>query len=313
MRAARILIGALFSLLLPIAGSGSVSEPMRWEWQTGYRNDAFHWHLQDSGDESLLTYSEHDRNLQAWENALSLRVIYRDIALFARGASAFGHGSLKQRFAHLSFTSEEPLFSFHTAFWTLDGEGTFGYAVNLTPDRTYKVILIPFLGYGVSYEHLNRPGSETVFEDQFSLTSTLPGSQRMCWFGPLIGGSFLIQPGNCLQFEAGYAYHWLHLRFKTKIETDTTLYASGMPLSETQQLDKLTVKDGSNLAHSGWARLDYLLPACWRVGLLARIQYCSSRVLNASLKNQTAMTEIPQKYKARWMAISGAATLSRAF
>lgn len=291
---------------------------MRWEWQTGYRNDDLHWHLVNPGDGDELTYSERFRNLQFWENALAIRVIYRDIAVFVRGAGAFGSGPLKQSFANLPFTSEEPQLNFSTGVWTMEGWGYFGYAVNLTADRLYKVILVPFVGCSVNYEHLDRHASHTatgaaVNADTYAMTSTLPGAEKITTYGPLLGGFFLIQPGGCLQFEAGYAYHRLHLRFKTRIETETSLFNTGALISQSRASDTLTVKDGSNLGHSGWIRLDALPAPAWRSGLFAQIQYFASRVLDVTLQDKTNKTSIPQKYKARWTAISGGATLSRTF
>jgi hypothetical protein len=247
---------------------------MRWEWQTGYRNDNVHWHLQNPGT-GTLTYSERYRNLQFWENALALRVIYRDIAVAARAASAFGHGGLKERYA------QEELFFFHpTSAWTIEGWGYFGYSVNLTDNRTYKVILVPFLGYGANAETLHREG--------------ISPKESMCWYGPLIGGFFLIEPGGQLQFEVGYAYHWLDLRFHAKY-----------PILNTDKFQTVKIKDSGNLGHSGWGRMDYLLSKYWRCGGFAQIQYFTSRVSNAD--------GLSEKYKARWTAISGGLTLARTF
>lgn len=305
-------------LLAPLAAFASVNEPMRWEWQTGYRNDDLHWHLINPGDGDELTYSERYRNLQFWENALSIRVIYRDLAVFVRGAGAFGNGPLKQSFANLPFTPEELQLSYSTGVWTMEGWGYFGYAVNLTADRLYKVILIPFVGCSVNYEHLDRHGSQTATgpaygAETFALTSVLPKPEKITIYGPLLGGFFLIEPGGRLSFEAGYAYHRLHLRFKTKIETETSLFTSGALVSKTAAIDTLTVKDGSNLGHSGWVRIDGMATQAWRLGLFGQIQYFASRVLGVTLKDKINSTNIDQKYKARWTAVSGGATLSRSF
>lgn len=305
-------------LFVPLLLFASVNEPMRWEWQTGYRNDNLHWHLQNPGDASELTYSEHFRNLQFWENALSIRVIYRDIAVFARGAGAFGNGPLYQRFSDLPFTWQQPRLVFHTDAWTVDGWGYFGYSVNLTSDRTYKVILIPFVGASINYEHLDRPGSHTaegsaVGAETFSMNVSLPGAEKMTWYGPLIGAVFLIQPGGYFQMEAGYAYRRLHLRFKTKTETETALSTSGAVVTQSSKLEAFKVKDGGNLAQTGWAKIEFLLSRQWRLGLFSQVQYFTSKVLGTTVKNKTANTEASQKYKVRWTAVSGELTVSRCF
>jgi hypothetical protein len=240
-------------LFLPCLAAATVNEPFRLTWQTGYRNDRLHWHLQDPGS-GILTFSEKIRNLQFWENALSLRVIHRDLTLFVRGAyGAFGRGDLKNS---LSFRSEVDA-------WSAGGWGYFGYAVTLTPDRVYKVILVPLVGYGVEAEKIH-------------------SNLRTCWYGLLFGGYFLVQPGNRLQFEAGYAYHRVHVRLTAK---------------------PVKVSDHGNLAHSGWASMEYIVNRAWRIGLAAQIQYFASRLLEVN--------HGLQKFKARWTPISGYVTLSR--
>ncbi len=296
----------------------SVNEPMRWEVGSGYRSDALHWHLKQGEDP---VYRERCRDMQFWENELTLRAIYRDIAVFAKGAyGALGGGSLKQCYTHLNFAPDPASFSFHTTGWTLDGWGYLGYSVNLTPDRTYKVILIPMVGYGVDYEKLERHGIQTAAgaaaapSESYSMASALPSNLHMCWFGPLFGGLFIIQPGGRLRFEAGYAYHRLHLRFFTRMRTDVSLFAAGpVLLSETDRAEKFKIKDGANLAHTGWASIDYTISKEWKSGLFAQIQYFASRILEGSLKNESTGIREDRKFKVRWTAISGALTLSRTF
>ena len=292
-------------LIFPAILFASINEPMRWEFSSGYRNDNFHWHLQGRGKGSPLTYSEHTRDLQYWQNALDVRVIYRDIAVFAKGScAALGSATLKQRYSSLGFTSAQPQFFFSTDAWAADGWGYFGYSVNLTPDRTYKVVLVPYAGYGANTAHLRRPGTKTASGEGFTMESSLPGTLETTWFGPLVGGFFMIQPGGRLQFEAGYAWHRMHVRLQMKKETD---------VSGALTLEKLKIKDGGNLAHSGWLRADYLLSHAWRMGLLAEIQYSTSRVLDSFLKNETSGVQIPQKFKVRWTAVSGSLLISRIF
>ena len=131
----------------------------------------------------------------------------------------------------------------------------------------------------------------------------------MCWFGPLFGGLFIIQPGGRVQFEAGYAYHRLHLRFRSKKQFNASLYS----LSVNEQNDKIMVKDGANLAHTGWARMDYTLSKAWRIGLETQIKYFGSRILDAVIKNEATSMRTKQKFKARWTAVSGAFMISRTF
>ena len=313
----KILSYLLFWVPLSIAW-GSVNEPMRWEIDSGYRNDTLHWHLKQN---DRLIYSEHNRNLQFWENALSIRVIYRDLAVFIKGAyGALGRGSLEQRYTNLNFTSEPISFSFHSTGWTADGWGYFGYAVNLTPDRTYKVILIPLVGYGVDDEYIRRHGTQRKsgaglsLGESYLISSSLPRHLHMCWYGPLFGGLFKIQPGGRLQFETGYTYHRLYLRFISKMQTDVSLFASdGIPFNEMDQTNLLKVKNNGNLAHTAWANMDYILSKEWHFGLFAQIQYLASRILEGVVKDASTRAKITDHFKARWTACSGAVTISRRF
>ena len=217
----------------------TVNEPMRLEWLTGYRNDHLHWHLKK--DDAVIARKRLS-DLQFWENALQVRVLHRDLYVQARGLYALGKGAL---------SASELL-------------GVFGYAVNLTPDRTYKIVLVPCVGYGADYEWQSE--------------------MRMSWFGPFFGGFFLIQPGGEVQFETGYVYHRTNLHFSSH---------------------QIKVKGGSNVVHSGWARMDYLLNNAWRAGLCAQVQYFCSRVLDAS--------HDLGKFKMRWTTVSGSFVLARRF
>jgi hypothetical protein len=298
-------------LMIPGFVYCSVNEPMRWEIETGYRNDGLHWHLQDRGDNSALTYSEHFRHLQFWENSLALRVIHRDIALVAQGSyGAFGSGSLKQRYANVPNVSDSPTFYWHPDSWTVAGWGYLGYSVNLTDNRTYKVVLIPLVGYGIDCEHLKTHGTHETSEPSYSMTSSIPCDEHMYWFGPLFGGAFLFQPGGRLQFEIGYAFHRLHVRFFEKRRFGLSI---SDPVSETSETDKMKVKDKGNLAHSGWMRLDYAISKEWRWGLTGKMQYFASRILDVFVKNQETGVKTSQKFKARWTTISGTMDFSRTF
>jgi hypothetical protein len=265
-----------FSLICLLAGSlfASVNEPMRWEYSTGYRIDHFHWHLQNGG---ALAYSEEARNLQFWDNGLALSVIYRDIALFATASyDACGSGELERRFAS---QPDSPVENSHVDCQAFATWGYFGYSVNLTDGRTYKTILIPFVGFGADGEKIDAPAHE-----------------HMGWYGPLFGGAFLAEPGGRLTFEAGYAYHIEYLRF-----------------TSLQRIDKLKVKGWANLSHSGWARLDYAISPVWRSSLAARMNYFASRILDAGVKNRAAGQKTKEKFRTRWTAVTGVLTISREF
>jgi hypothetical protein len=263
-------------LLLLLLASGlfaTVNEPLRAEVFSGYRNDRIHWHLQDPGEGGALTYSELYRDVEYWENGLVLKAIHRDLVFLLRGAyGTFGRGTLFQRYP---LTDEH--FRYSTEGWTADVLGHFGYAVNLTANRTYKVLFTPLIGYSAYFEQLKR--------------SSLPGVFRLVWNGVFLGAGFTIQPVGRLVFNAGYSYHFMHNRVHTaSVKTSTS----------------------GNKGHTGWAQMDWILDCLWRAGIGGQIHYFYSRVVDAT----TVLPDdddISQKFKLRWTSVSGWAQISREF
>lgn len=302
-------------LLLVFGLSASVNEPLRLELSTGYRNDRFHWHLQNPGDGSEITYAELDRDIQFWENAFVLKSIYRDLTFFLRGSyGVLGRGNVFQKYADLSFTTDQPHFQFITHGWCAEASGYFGYAVNLTDNRTYKVILIPILGYGGYFEKLDRKeGRPNPF---FSLNAvganeyTMASQARplhMSWNGYFIGAGFIIEPGNPLVLQAGYSYHFIRARLHTKILSEVTL--GSPPISETASSFSVKATQGGNLAHTGWLQLDYKLDCNWRAGVGGLIHYFSTSVFRTTLHTSTGKKD--QMFKLRWCPVSGWIQFSR--
>lgn len=305
--------------------NATVNEPLRLEFFSGYRNDRIHWHLQNPGSDNRLIYRELYRDIQYWENGLTLKVIHRDLSFFLRGAfGGFGRGNLFQRYGTSAFFQENPEFQFSTDGWTADGSGYFGYAVNLTADRTYKVLFTPLVGYGGYFERLERKnGSPNFFEGEAngipsSMNSSLPSDYRLVWYGFLFGGGFTIEPGGRLVLNAGYSYHLLRVRQHSNYQNQII---TGTPAtSETANQFGLKVKNGGNKGHSGWAQLDFKLSHFWRMGLGGQIHYFYTPVL-AVKENLTASEIFPapsvtesvfeQKFKLRWTSFSGWIQISR--
>jgi hypothetical protein len=156
-------------LFFPLSLFATVNEPICWKLMSGYRNDHIHYYSKELNEE--LT------DIEFWENALSLKAINRDLTFYLKGGgSAFGKEGGSRGFS-------------------TDGTGYLGYAVNLTAERLYQVLLTPLAGFSGHYEKI----------DAF----------RQTWYGPYIGGSIFADPGRSLSFEVGYAYNWLFLRLHT--------------------------------------------------------------------------------------------------
>ncbi len=272
-------------LFLSAAGLfATVNEPLRWEIFSGYRNDRTHWHLQDPGDGGTLTYSELYRDIEYWENGLVLKVIHRDLTFFLRGAyGTFGKGAVYQRYPETQTRTRST-----TSGWTADGSGYFGYAVNLSADRTYKVILTPLIGYSGYFEQLKR--------------KDIPGNFRLVWNGFLFGGGIAVEPGGNLIFNVGYSYHLMHNRVHTT--------AQDIGGASTRQ--SIKTSSGGNGGQSGWAQMDWLLGYYWRLGIGGQIHYFSTRVVNATVE-QAGRGDYSQKFKLRWTPVSAWAQISRQF
>ncbi len=267
-----------FFLLLTAGLFATVNEPLRCDAFSGYRNDRIHWHLQEPG--GVLTYSEVYRDVEYWENGLTFKVIHRDLTFFLRGAyGTFGRGVVNQRYA----TGEQPHFRFDTDGWTADGAGYFGYAVNLTADRVYKVLLTPLVGYSAAFEQLHRYG--------------LPGVFRLVWNGFLLGVGVTAEPVGRLVLNAGYSYHFLHNRVHTAFQSPFDGYQS------------VKESSGGNHGHTGWAQMDCKINRLWRCGIGGMIRYFSTRVVDPEI----VQNPIEQRFKLRWTSVSGWAQLSREF
>lgn len=264
-----------FFLLMATGLFATVNEPLRCEFFSGYRNDRIHWHLQEHGEGGAITYSELYRDIEYWENGLVFKVIHRDLSFFMRGAyGTFGKGTLFEK------VPNQHQLRFGTNGWTADGSGYFGYAVNLTADRTYKVILTPLIGYSVHFEMLQ------------------PRDFRIVWNGFLFGGGFTIEPGGRLIFNVGYAYNRLHNRVHTQLRSD--------------RFRSLKTSSGGNMGQSGWAQMDCMLSCYWRIGIGGQINYYSSREVEAHI-HQIMAGDTLEKFKVRWTAFSGWAQISREF
>lgn len=282
-----------YLLFFPLLLWATINQPLRIEWQTGYRNDRIHWHLQDPGSPGALTYSEILRDVQFWDNALTFRVVHRDLTFFIKGSyGTFGRGDLLQKDVSIDPSTRFP---FTTSGWSADATGFFGYSANLTAGRTYKVIITLLIGYSGYFMHLKRKGSSEF--------TSLPAAFKNTFRGVYFGPSFYVEPGNGLVLIAGYGYNLLHNDFHTQMQTTTPTLSFRQKVHSTS---------GGNPGHTGWVQLDWMLGALWRVGFDADILYFPSRVVDATIE-QTGRGDSSEKLKLRWTKVAGHFHISRQF
>lgn len=265
-----------FLLLFASSLLATVNEPLRCEWFSGYRNDRIHWHLKvpDQTSEASV-YSELYRDVEYWENGLTFKVIHRDLSFFLRGSyGTFGEGTLFQKIPN------GPRNQYSTDGWVADASGYFGYAVNLTADRTYKVLLTPLIGYSAHFGLLH------------------PENLRVAWYGFYFGGGITAEPGGRLVLNAGYAYNLLHNHTHTAIKHET--------------FHSVKTDSSGAMGQTGWLQLDYLLSLLWRLGVGGQINYFSTRYVGAHVRNND-LTNSSQTFKMRWTSVSGWAQISRQF
>lgn len=300
-----------FPLLGYLGALGAtVNHPIECSLLTGYRNDRLHWHVQDGGT-GLLNYSERYKNQQFWENGLAFQGIHRDLAFFARGSyAAFGRGSLLQRYAALADGAGPLDFRFDTGGWAADVDGYFGYAVNLTPDRTYTVIILPLVGYSAHFERswIRHGHIETIPLLNGSFSSFPPGGYRTCFYGFFVGANWQIAPGGGLLFSGGYHYHWLNARFRAFFAD-----RNGIAMPQTDTAYPVRANGNGNIGQTGWIQGEYWIDSHWKAGIGAQVHYFSSRLLDAQVAAHSGTEKIPfsQKLKVRWTPISGYIIVSR--
>jgi hypothetical protein len=296
----------------------TVNEPFRFELLSGYRNDHLHWHL-ETGGSGTLTQTQITRDALVWENGLTIRTIYRDLVLFLGGSyGAFGKGRMEVRYADLSFATDQPHFRFRTHGWAANTSGYFGYAINLTADRTYKVLLIPLFGFTADFEHFENSGAkpapwestDAVGATSYTMSAGGPNSIHSTWYGAFIGAAFQIEPGGPVNLRGGYCYNWLHALFRAKYENTVSLFDPTL-ISETETHFSFRAKGGGSLGHTGWGQIDWLISRDWQTGFGAKIHYYSSNLLETKLHEQSAT--LSQKLKIRWTSISGWFMISRRF
>ncbi len=302
----------------------TVNEPLSCEWATGYRNDNFHWHLKNAGDDAALTFSEHYRDVQFWQNDLTLRAIHRDLTFWVQGGyGVFGRGSLQTTWDQLSFAREAPQFTSPTQGWAAHAQGYFGFAVNLTSGRFYQVIFTPAIGYEAHFLHLHR---DTASPNPLSSTAAIGGSsytasthfshnEHTTWSGWLFAGDISIHPGRQLFFDIGYAYHLLRTRLSTAAAIEANVWAAnGSLVSTALQSFSLSYNKGGSFGHSGWMKMAYSLRRYWKIGLGASMYYFYSSVQPSTLDQRVGISPmLEEKIKMRWTSVTRSLFVTRSF
>jgi hypothetical protein len=139
-------------------------------------------------------------------------MIHRDIYLLFQGTWAtFGRGAVVQT---LPFNNIPVLLTYKTRGNDYSIFGVLGYQVNLTEGRYYKVFLTPLFGYAGYWKRISKMMGKTsiatsgdyVFEEDLE-----HNQMHDTWYGPIIGGDLLIEPGGRVNCNFYYMFNWLKL------------------------------------------------------------------------------------------------------
>ncbi len=269
--------------------------------------------------------------MRFYQTNLTLRTVQRDIYLLLEGGCAFlGKGKGLFDPEDLSFTSEKTPFLLKTEGISYEGKGVFGYSVNLTPDRYYKVVLTPLVGYQALFEKLKRKDpSPSLFAGDLgdtSFTRTLTASSKNLWtkwMGPFLGGNIWIEPGGPFSLKVDYAFHFIQLKQSTFQKEHIKQFAAGGALTSFEEvtLRSSTKKNGGH-GHSGGVILSYLFSPSWHFSLEGKTFYFSSHVQPVGIKKESRFftplggpTEqnYKSRYKATHLMFSGLFSITKIF
>lgn len=301
----------------------TITEPVTFEIETGYREDYLNWKSLTDDDLELLEYKETYKGLQYWQSNLLIRSITRDFYLEVEGGyGGLINGDMHQKYANQSFTNDD----FKASYNVIRGndwnaEGVIGMLVNLTPERFTKLILIPKLGYSswwrIIYTDNPSPLSLTVSDNIYDDDSIIVFSMnrrrlKQVWYGPTIGGGLQINPNNKVILKANYMFHWMKVDNKAEASY-RRYYDSEDHLADI--MENFHADDIKAYGHVGKISASYGISDKFRLGIGARFQYYSSYIRNYTYEKFETMTQENslRRYVSRWWYISGFITAGIAF
>jgi hypothetical protein len=280
---------------IPLCLFATIIEPFSLDTSIGYREDTLRFRIIDPGDASTRIYQDKYKNLKFMQTELTLRKIQRDIYLWITGGYAFfGSSDYSQTSLNILNVTPTPNYQFNTSGWAAHVMALFGYCVNLTPERYYRVVFTPCAGYAGYWEHLTpknpspNPAVISTGGNTTDLFSNIKPKTHYRWNGWIVGGNIQIKPGNGAIFDLFYGYQFLQLRktirfgFLTQI-TDN----NGNIISSTQQKFNGKPKTNGGHGHYGTVRAGYPFTNYLEGALWARVDYNSSHIQDFHLDEKT--------------------------
>lgn len=294
----------------------TVNQPWTLEIGTGYQEDQTKWRLQDKGDLATQLYAEKYDAIRFWTQYARLYTVWRDIYLSTSFRYGFlGYGCMDQKSIAEGLTSANPTFVFDTSGISYLLKGKFGFQIDLTPMRYYKLIFAPIATYIWGYERLDRrPNQSNFSQSDLVLQSSLDQNMNFHWYGPGIGLEIYYNPGNPFTFSTGYTYSWVNMHhsiYNNLFIMD--LNDSGQLIQERRDIIQGKIKHGGNLCQSGFLKIEADIVKHFRMNVLGTIDYFTSIVKPVKVTNRTeiiaptaSITEVrrTRNFKTRWTTVS---------
>ncbi len=316
-----------FLFLAPLFLFATIIEPYTLDFSTGYREDTLRFRLFNPGDDSTRIYQDKYKGLRFLQTELTVRKVQRDIYLWANGGfSCIGSGDFSQSSLHILDISNPPSYTFGSRGWAAHAMGLFGYCVNLTPGRYYRVAFTPCAGYEGYWQKMKpkdpspNPATVTTIGGESEISSSQDPDTYFRWNGFIVGGNIQILPGNGALFDLFYGYNFLQFRKDFSFAFTTSCFdAMGNLTLEESMAFRGKAKTHDALGHLGMVRAAYPFSTHLEGAIFGRIFYFSTHIQDTDLHEvDTAFFPVPsisstsdkKKYKFTQLSISALLQLS---
>jgi len=317
--------------LFPICLFGSVCVPFTMDLKTGYRQDHIRIKTVLPG-ENLAR--EKYKNVRFYQTDLTMRTIQRDIYLLLNGGyGALGKGEAFVNPYPLDFTSVPTSFALCTEGNSYHVKGIFGYGVNLTPERYYRVVLTPLVGYGAIWQYLKRkdpspnpftasnaPGQTNTFSLSINESDD---NLYTSWRGFIVGGNLWITPGGPFSLRLDYGYHFMKVYQNLFQEQSILRYDGNDSLTNREILTyKTRVRKNGAHGHSGSFEIIYLLTEHLNLSLEGGAFYYFSTTQSVDVKKNSQIffptvsqgnLELDSRYNCTHLMLSALFVISWSF
>lgn len=295
--------------------------PLSISVNSGYRFDQFNYKILSDTQENELVYEEKFKSPQYWQSSIAFSVLKNGFYL----STDFNYAQLLNKKMKLTDTDmdlNEYLFDYIARGYDLDSSFEVGFGANLTPDRVYKFLVMPIVGYSGFWKFYKRkdqtPDPDKVFINGYDINSYSSLSKRklsQIWYGPYIGGKLIIIPNNLVEFDLSYHFNWMKLKLKFNSDLELFKYDQFNELSTRQIIEK-QLNDSVNECYSHLAALKvgFFATNHFKIAFTSKFNYFLSEKEKAILSVETKdiyptylldKKNSVNKVLSRWWNVSG--------